>query len=215
MFYYRYFKWSFLVILLGCSLEGLRLSASENSLSKQDKVEQLVLEMKERENQILALLREGDLQENVSSYEKLFKMDMPNVRSAAVSILMSRISKDMIDVGSDQEIAELLKNIIESHDTHPEYKLWMAEICFVKKPIGFDGDEQSLSNMTFLYDTISEELKNQYITQQVSMIKYLYVNRWVNRKHKESVLKVEKGSKPNAKIEPAGAINVEAAASPR
>lgn len=187
MIYFRYLKLFFWAILLQGSLG---VNASDDTLSKQEKVEQLVLEMGSKQKEILDLLREGELLENVSSYEKIFKTNVPNVRCAAVSILMSRISEDKIDVGSDEKIAELLKTIIESKDSYPEYKLWLAEICFVKKPIGFEGAEQSLSNETFLYDTVSDELKDQYITQQVSMIRYLYVNRWVNRKLKES--KVEK-----------------------
>ncbi|PXA02818.1 hypothetical protein DDZ13_15180 [Coraliomargarita sinensis] len=183
------------ILILLLSIAGCIQSAY--SSETEEKLLQLTKEIRERQQKITEILMEHDLKNHASLYELILKESPKDYRETLVYMIARKIREEDLNVTKNEKILGLMNQIIDPSRHAKDYKLHMSEIFFTWELQGFQGKEQSLFNDMPLSMTLSEEAKSFYVSYNSSLMRFLYLSRWL-----------EEGQK---KSQPGGGINSEAA----
>lgn len=175
----NYTKYIILIVISSLALSPIKASPDIRILELEQEIQRINDEINQRQHQIIQLLSEHELSDNVSLYKKLFKESPKDIREKLVFLIMKEVRDESINIKQKDGIHELLRSIINSEERSKDYKLRMAEIFFIWEIEGFTNTEQSLRSDVPLSGSLSEEAKSFYISYSSSLIRFLYLSRWL------------------------------------
>jgi hypothetical protein len=171
-----------LLTLLFCVALGANIACSEESISEAErKLLQLTKEIQEKQNQITEILIAQDLKGQASLFELVLKESPKDYRETLVYLIERKRSEEELSILENKQIFDLISKIMDPSSHSKDYKLHMAEIFFIRDIEEFSGREQDLRNDMPLSGTLSEEAKSFYISYTSSLMRYLYVSRWLEK----------------------------------
>lgn len=176
-----FYKLVSLLLFFCASLTGTQPVNSNcgESDSIEKELTRLTEEIHGKQQEIISLLKDRKLKASSSLYELVFKNSPPDIRESLAFLMMSKVKDEKLSIKENHDTHDLFRFILDPNDSAKHYKLRLADIFFFSDVPEFKGLEQGLYNDVPLGFSLSDESKSFYIMHSTSLMRFLYLNRWL------------------------------------